>query len=936
MIANFDRFNKLEPPQLTLCNPHCRYDETGMLTAPVGLLVSPSDYEIIDNFNELSELNFTITKGAGVPDSTYSAIANRRTVFAEGIGFFIINSVEEHESDEGLYKSVGCVSCEAELENRLMPYIADGEYTLENMTNLIMEGVTNWQFMAYASTAPVAIKKTRVFEDADTDSDILSYMIDELQDKYGVLFIFDTVNRKIYVYDQDNYTQPSAVQLSTRDVLESVEIKENSEDIYTCLNVVGGGDLNILPVNPLGTNRIYNFAHYKSWMSEDLEARLAQWEDDLAAQHIEPDDELQLSTDAYVVKDNNTWYVAWDTQDGGTPTHHQVALSTVKYPKVNQLYSQVSEKMANLQLDIDNANELAELYGKCLQNVIAESSQYNACTGAVVDSYNEVLPEDEQIVIAVTAQAVQDTLDKLDGYIADEQAIIDDPAATADEKTAATARKTVYTTCRTNVANARTSQETDPIPTYGNNVQGYLNQCNDSVGTLGGQEIGIAADIESLKRTLNDKITEQQTTITSKTAQINGATGLQAQAGALDERAREISTSLSFSEFGAELSAELEGYIYQATYTNESITITDSMTADKRFMQSLDLYNDAIDELSVVCHPSQEFSIDAEFFVGLVDYKPVTDRVEVGRYLISVELYDGEIADLFLTSISVNYDDGSMSLTFGNRYNKYDNRTLYGDLFSNIQKTAADIRNLQAATYPVTHGQLTALTTAIRDAREVTKLSSITADNQLVTIDDTGYTARRNIGSDAFSPEQLKIVNNAIVMTKDNWNSALTAVGKMAFGGNTTYGINAEAVVGELLVGDNLALNVDEKDISTWIAELQAGVVNASQYQQYMTFTPADGLEIRQTPADGTSDGAPLFFTRQKGDGYYFYRSSDENTPFMSITSIDGKMHVNIMEVTDRLSIGSDAYGGYFDAIATDAGLAIKWRSTEQVSQNGG
>lgn len=927
MIVNFDKFNTLEPPQLTLCNPHCKCTESGALTAPVGVITSPTDLEVIDNFNELSELNFTITKGVGSVDDVYDAVLNRRTVFAEGIGFFIINSVEEHESDEGLYKSVGCVSCEAELENRLMPHIEDGEYTLENMTNLIMSGVTNWQFMAYATTAPIAITKTRVFEDADTDSDILSYMIDELQEKYGVLFIFDTVNRKIYVYDQNNYAQPSIVQLSTRDVLESVEVKENSEDIYTCLNVIGGNDLNILPVNPLGTNRIYNFAHYKSWMSAELNARLSQWESDVAAQHIQPTDELQLDTKAWLVKVNDVWYVEWDTVDAGQTTHHSVALSTVKYPKVNQLYYQVSETKESLQFDIDNAETTIELYTKCLQNVIAESSRYNECTGAVVDSYNEVLPGDNQIVISVTNEAVQGTLDKLDEYIAKEQAIIDDPAATEDEKTTATARKNAYTTCRTNVVNAATTD-----PKYGNNVQGYLNQCNDSVGTLGGQEIGIAADIESLKNTLNQKIADQQNIVTSKTAQINSSGGVQEQENVLKDRAKAISNSLSFGTFGAALSEELEGYIYQATYTNDSIALTGSMTFDKRFMRSFDLYNDAIDKLSVVCHPSQEFSIDARFFIGLIDYESVTQRIEPGRYMISVELYDGEIADLFLTSMSVNYEDGSLSFTFGDRYNKYDNRTLYGDLFAGIEKTAADIRNLQTATYPVTHGQLTALTTAIRDAREVTKLSAITADNQLVTIDDTGYTARRNIGSNAFSPEQLKIVNNAIVMTKDNWASAVTAVGKMSFGNTTTYGINAEAVVGELLVGDNLALNVDEKDISAWIQELRAGVVNASQYQQYMTFTPEDGLEIKQAPADGASSDAPLFFTRQKGDGYYFYRSSDESTPFMSITSIDGKMHVNIMEVTDRLSIGSNEYGGYFDVIVTDTGLAVKWRSTEQAN----
>jgi len=35
VIVSFDKFNTLEPPQLTLCNPHCTHKETGELTAAV-------------------------------------------------------------------------------------------------------------------------------------------------------------------------------------------------------------------------------------------------------------------------------------------------------------------------------------------------------------------------------------------------------------------------------------------------------------------------------------------------------------------------------------------------------------------------------------------------------------------------------------------------------------------------------------------------------------------------------------------------------------------------------------------------------------------------------------------------------------------------------------------------------------------------------------
>ena len=912
MIVSFDKFNTLEPPQLTLCNPHCTHKESGELTAAVGVIANPSDLEVVDNFNSLSELNFTVTKGGGTTDETYVKLANRRTVFAEGLGFFIINSVEENESDDGIYKSISCVSAEAELENRMAPYFEDGEYTLPDVTTRIAQSVTNWTFREYASTAPIAITKSRYFEDVETETDVLSYLIDTLQDTFGVLFIFDTVNREILVYDQGNYTQMSAVQLSSQDALGSIEIKENSDDIYTCLNVVGGNDLNIMPVNPLGTNRIYNFAHYKSWMSSSLLAAVEQWEEQVDAQNIKNTDAIQLDTEISLVYDIDTWYIVYS--GGRIPLNNMPDDGDyVKYPIISQLYYKLYDRQNNAEWDLDNATTLRELYDKCSKNVAAEAARGDADVGYTVSTYNEVAGESNSVTIPVGDDAIAALEAKLQGLIAEQQAVIDDPTKTPEEKATATTLRDAYRQCLDNIQNAGTD---------GNEIQSELNTCNNVVAPLGGETVSIAVQIAALQDNLSGKIAEQDTAINTETATLSS---IKLQTEALSAQMVAISTALAFSQFSVDDQRELESYIFQATYTEENISLTDSMTNSEMFKQSLDLYTDAIDELSVICHPSEEFSVDARFFIGLVDYKDIVPKIEPGRYLISVELYDGEIADLFLTSMSVNYEDGSLSFTFGNRYNKYDNRTLYGDLFGNIEKTAAAIQNLQAATYPVTHGELTALTTAIRDARNVTKVSAIAADNQTFTLDDTGYTARREAGGGTFSPEQLKIVNNAIVITKDNWQSAVAAIGKMVIGEAVTYGINAEAIVGELIVGEQLALNVDGKDLETYLQNLQSGIVSATEYKNYMTFDPTNGLIIRQEKTD-TSDNTYTFYTVQRGDGYYFYRANDESKPFMSITSVDGRMYVNIAEITDRLSIGSEDYGGCFDFIITDAGLAIKWR----------
>lgn len=835
MIVSFDKFNRLEQPDLILCNPACSLSD-GVLTSPIGLLANASDLEVVDNFNEISELNFSIHREL-VPAGIYSAIANRRSVYVEGMGFFVISSVEESESETGIYKSVSCQSCEIELQNRMMPYIPNGIYSFNDIATMISETVPTWHFDAISIPAD----RMRVFEDVDTETDVLSYMIDELQRIYGVLFEFDTETRSIKVYLQEDFVQPSGVQISAHDVLDSIEIKESSDDIYTVLNVEGGNELYIVSVNPLGENRIYNFAHYKSWMSPALRTKIEAWEAELADAEYSDDDEFKLNIEGTIVYIDDQPYVRYVAQG----VERTVPLSDVKYLKLNQMYYKLLDESDNLKRDRDICVSLIELYNRCKENISSEATLgASGSVSNVVDNYNTILTE----------------------------------------------------------YNVDTLPANDPVT--------------------------------DLVNTINDRIENERDKIIDIDNKLDGTHGVNEQKEALTEQYTRISSRLKLENYlvsGSDttLLREAESYMYQATYTDEYTTKTDSMTMTQQFEQSLILYNGAKDELSVICHPTQEFTVDAKYFIAMADYKDATEKIRVGRSLISVELYSGEVADLFLTSISVDYSSGTLSFTFGDRYNKYDNRTLYGDVFGNIQKTATAVSNLKNVIYPVSKGQLTTLNESIKNARNVSKTSAITSTNQEVNIDETGYTGRRNNGQGGFDPKQVKIVNNSIVFTDDGWKTAKTAVGEMTLGGQTVYGVNAEAIVGQLIIGENLALNVGEEDLRVMLEALRNNIASAAEYKNWMKFYPDRGLVIGEKNKPDVDEGEYTFYTEQRADGYYFYRSNNTDTAFMYISAIDGSINVDIAQISDKLAIGSQEYGGYFDFITNDNGLAIKWRDAE-------
>ena len=73
-------------------------------------------------------------------------------------------------------------------------------------------------------------------------------------------------------YDRYQYDNRTDICLSTEDVLQGLTLRTKSDEIKTALLVKGGNGLDILSVNPLGTNLIYNFSYYatEEWMDAAL------------------------------------------------------------------------------------------------------------------------------------------------------------------------------------------------------------------------------------------------------------------------------------------------------------------------------------------------------------------------------------------------------------------------------------------------------------------------------------------------------------------------------------------------------------------------------------------------------------------------------------------------------------------------------------------
>ncbi len=282
MLAQFDSFGNFEIPQITLCNPDGR---------ALGILSNLSDRKMNIRFNDLSDLSFTIRRGAeDCRCPVYEQVEPFRYLLLEDIGYFIITDVSESEEGGEAYKTVEASSCEYELNHIQLDYY-EGTYGFyssapqektDSLMTLIMEKLPSWRLDTGSIPSDVAAR-FRTFD--TTDQTVYSFFMTEMEEAYECLFEFDIMERVIRVYDRYQYDNRTDICLSTEDVLKGLTLRTKSDEIKTALTVKGGNGLDILSVNPLGTNMIYNFSYYATpdWMDDALIAKVQKWQADVAA-----------------------------------------------------------------------------------------------------------------------------------------------------------------------------------------------------------------------------------------------------------------------------------------------------------------------------------------------------------------------------------------------------------------------------------------------------------------------------------------------------------------------------------------------------------------------------------------------------------------------------------------------------------------------------
>lgn len=662
MIVRFDALTRLEMPELTLCNPGCKH-QNGLLTNAVGVLASTEAEEFTYHFNASSELNLRIycqtSSNPAIAEhltKVYNSVQNKRLIYASDVGFFVISNVKASEDNGKKFKDVQAKSCDVELAQKKVPFIADGTYKFGDILNTVISVIPMWTVV---HVDDAVAERWRTFENVDVSANCLGFMLQDMQDAYSCIFLFDILNRTVSVYDQAGYVRTTNIHLAKDGLVNALQTDESEEDIYTAVSVTGGDNIGIGPVNPLGTNVVYDFGFYLNWMSQELSLKVSQWQEEVTG-------------------------------------------SQERYQSLNRSFYTAQTAVSDAQMELERLDMLLSVYRRCRENIVAESG-------------------------------------------------------------------------------------TDQTAAY-----------NEAIAEIGGTQVDLSAEIEGVLAQIDSLISQTETAKNYAKSTLSAKT---AEAESLNSQIEEICSTLRIpAYFTADEYDELSNYIFEGDYSDEYVTFTGNMNNLQRFEQIMLLYDRGVTALGKVSRPTKEYQVDTESFLFEQRFQPWSEQLETGC-LINVELDEGDVAQLFLCTIRVNYEERSIGLTFGNRYNKYDTKSLFENALGQISKSANSIGNLEKLVKPIKGGVLTDIDAALRDVRNMTMADVLASENETYILDGSGYTGRKLLPDGSFDPCQVKLTSNALVFTKDNWQTCDVALGKIRFAdGTEAYGLNAELIMAQDII----------------------------------------------------------------------------------------------------------------------------------------
>lgn len=831
MVIDFSKIDFKEKPVLVLRNADGKAIQT------LGYAYN-LNAEI--HYNETSTITFDLPAYVNEQKTPhYDDVAGMRIIDMLDWGQFIL--MNPSTSNDGIkeIKSCKAYSLEYELTYKKMS-LAEGTYNFYNpvtpddtIIGIILSYLPSWSIGEIDSNL---IDKYRTFEESNVN--IYNFIKSTVQDTYGCIFDFDTYKRKINVKATSSPTSTAPIYISFDNLAKEIEVEEESENIFTVLDVNGADGVTIRSVNPMGTNKIYNLDYYMN-STNFSDEMISKW---------------------------NSWK---STYESAQRTYYNITIEKMiltssilaKQNELNELKNQDLAKLENQQsvyveylatLSDTNSSDYSE-YQKLLRGVNADIKSIKANISDLQDEIDELEEQKESVtedLISINHETSfanffsDDELKILDRYfkedaISDSSFVIGTAKSYSDSDIFSNSGDCSYSITNSDITEVEFNEK-------------FFYTINGGKLSVSGDDFSLSASI--IKGTLEYRYDNDFAVFSCYLSKgtINGESFASGTLTAMGD----VYTLYSNS---ARLSFECsDGKNY----------FTKNTTDYEQHSVEWELYEYGMDCLNKLAYPSYSFSVSTANFFMLEEFQDFVKKTVLGNK-IYLSLDDNRVLEPILIGANIDFENiTSMELKFGDTFNLSSNTFNLVDLLDqsiSMGKTV-DSNRFNYNSF-IDSGAATAVKGFMDNSLDVAKNAILSSIGMAISWDSSGIKCRKwkADGSD-YEPEQLAIINNNIVFTDDAWDTAKMAIGHFSdTNAGDVWGIVAPNIVGTLLAGKSMVIESEKKDGNVSVFRVDEN--GAFLHNADFNITTDNNTQIMLNPDLGLAIGtSPLYTEDSNGN----------------------------------------------------------------------
>lgn len=634
------------------------------------------------------------------------------------------------------------------------------------------------------------------------------------------------------------YGNDTGVFITSDMLANELNIKADTDSVKNCLRLVAGDDLmtaTIKNCNPNGSSYIWNITEFtKKDMSPDLVEKIELYDSqykfymDSQKYYFR---ELQLNNYNSVVQKYNSFKDKFSNVQ--SPVIGYNAVMNVEYDCIDlQLFIQ-SELMPDTSLDDTSAEKQIELLTS--ENIgtisIANISSFSKTTAdtAILDYLKCII--DNRYSTDIESSSV--SLDKKEwtGVLVVTNNSDEEDTAKTNEITIpfnddyknyvqqkvdkVFAKKKVDNVSISGIFKLSLDEFKKEMKKYGIDMLKIFNDaCQAGIDVLTEQGVGTKETWAGENPNLYDdlyipyfnKLKAVENELAVKESDLNKVTSFK---NTVDNIVARVHDQLDFEKFlGNDLWLQFCAYRREDTYQNDNY-ISDGLSNRELFEKAREFFEVAEKEISKSAELQYSISASLNNLLVIDKFKPILKDFSIGNW-IRVQV-DEKVYKLRLLEYEIQYGDiSTLDVEFSN--------VLYSSYGMSDQQSIISAMKSMATSYDYVQRQASSgekSNKIVNDWKENGLDATVTqiiggSDNQNQTWDSHGILLRKYDSiEDKYEDNQMKIVNSTIAITNDNWETVKTAIGYYFYVDNngelkSAYGINAETIVGKLVLGNEL------------------------------------------------------------------------------------------------------------------------------------